>query len=316
MAYKVLDFTGLVTGYLTVIERVGRNPKGEILWRCECKCGNKNHIITHQALVTSKRQGEGKCIRNCGCIGRTGNDLTGKRFGRLLAVKCIPKRTKGQNTIWLCQCDCGKVKEVETRHLVKGSTKSCGCLYEENIKIQHERLKTHGLSDTRLYKVLHSMKARCYNPNSKGYPRYGGRGIIIEEPWRSQPETFVEWAISNNWKRGLHVDRIDNDGPYAPWNCRIVTCSENANNTSRCLKQEVFGEIMTITQAAKKYNLSPERVRVFTHNPRYRYSIQTAIVTIFDKEARRNIEDFLDSPTLTIVPRKAPNLFAGKNANG
>ena len=53
-------------------------------------------------------------------------DITGQRFGKLIALRKVESR-KGK-TYWLCQCDCGNQKEVQTSHLTLGQTKSCGCL--------------------------------------------------------------------------------------------------------------------------------------------------------------------------------------------
>lgn len=52
-------------------------------------------------------------------------DITGRRFGKLVAIKEMP--SKNGKTYWLCQCDCGNEKVVQTCHLRKGMTKSCGC---------------------------------------------------------------------------------------------------------------------------------------------------------------------------------------------
>ena len=74
------------------------------------------------------------------------------------------------------------------------------------------------------------LKDRCYNKNSKSYKDYGGRGIYICDEWLSNPEAFEEWALNNGFADGLAIDRIDNDGPYAPYNCRFVTAKENNQN--------------------------------------------------------------------------------------
>lgn len=57
-------------------------------------------------------------------------NITGQRFGKLVALKKAESR-KG-NTYWLCQCDCGNQKEIQTSHLTLGLTKSCGCLNKSN----------------------------------------------------------------------------------------------------------------------------------------------------------------------------------------
>lgn len=53
-------------------------------------------------------------------------NLTGKRFGKLVALSKAPSRNG--KTYWLCQCDCGKQKEIQTTHLTNSKTQSCGCL--------------------------------------------------------------------------------------------------------------------------------------------------------------------------------------------
>lgn len=62
--------------------------------------------------------------------GRNIKDITGKRFGRLVAQEPTELRRNG-STVWLCQCDCGNVHLASYRTLVRGNTKSCGCLRME-----------------------------------------------------------------------------------------------------------------------------------------------------------------------------------------
>lgn len=57
-------------------------------------------------------------------------DLTGKKFNRLKVVKRVDDARKG--TFWLCKCDCGNDKIVESRYLRMGLIKSCGCITKEN----------------------------------------------------------------------------------------------------------------------------------------------------------------------------------------
>ena len=57
-------------------------------------------------------------------------DLTGQRFGRLVALEPTDKRYRS-TIIWRCRCDCGNACEVPSAWLRKGLTRSCGCLQDE-----------------------------------------------------------------------------------------------------------------------------------------------------------------------------------------
>ena len=65
-------------------------------------------------------------------IYKISNDITGKQFGRLKAVKFI--RNVKSKYIWLFRCSCGKEVELGRKSVVTGDTKSCGCLSIEKAK--------------------------------------------------------------------------------------------------------------------------------------------------------------------------------------
>lgn len=86
------------------------------------------------------------------------------------------------------------------------------------------------------------MRERCNDPNHPNYDRYGGRGIIVEEPWQSDRNSFYEWARNNGYSKGLHLDRIDNNGNYSPSNCRFVTAAVNSRNKENSVHITINGE--------------------------------------------------------------------------
>lgn len=82
----------------------------------------------------------------------------------------------------------------------------------------------------RLYRVWDGIIQRCCNPNAKNYHNYGGRGISVCNEWRNDFSVFEEYCVSNGWRDGLQIDRVDNDGNYCPGNIRFVTQTENLRN--------------------------------------------------------------------------------------
>ena len=118
-------------------------------------------------------------------------DLTGKRFGHLTVMGQAAPSPSGK-VRWRYLCDCGNYVDVFGANLKRGTTQSCGCYQREFLS----KTKTvHGQRRTKLYGVWCSMKARCYNPNQKAYPLYGGRGITVCLEWLNDFGAFHAWSM-------------------------------------------------------------------------------------------------------------------------
>jgi hypothetical protein len=160
--------------------------------------------------------------------------LNGLIFLRETESKKVGKSTRRFADFKCTKCGKEYNKQITTKTL---KAQSCGCYTGTVASIFHTK---HGYSKTKLYYVYDAIKNRVLNKNNLYYENYGGRGIKICEEWKNSRIAFLEWALSNGYKEGLTIDRIDNDGDYEPSNCRWVdyyTQSENkrlliARNTS------------------------------------------------------------------------------------
>lgn len=178
-------------------------------------------------------------------------DLTGHRFGRLLAIEPAKAPSGSTRSHWRCACDCGSYAVVDTANLRSGHSTSCGCLARE---VAATKNKTHGMSKTKLFGIWWTMLNRCENPKVKRYSDYGGRGIAVCAEWH-ESSIFFAWALENGYKEGLSIDRRNNDGNYEPSNCRWVDLVAQANNTRKNHWVNVYGEKLTAKQAAEKYTV-------------------------------------------------------------
>lgn len=165
------------------------------------------------------------------------NDLTGQTFGRLTVLRRanVTECTIGQLTEgpvkWLCQCQCGKMTVVNRNNLITGHTTSCGCSRADfDSKINKET------GEKRIRNIWFSMRARCYNPNHRCYPSYGGKGIVICDEWKKSFEAFKDWSLANGYADNLTIDRIDVSKNYCPENCRWITNWEQQQNKSNTIK--------------------------------------------------------------------------------
>lgn len=104
-------------GKLTVIKMAQERTKdNKILWECKCDCGN---IVLVRASNLKKSKSCGQCFN--------GKDISGQRFGKLIAIKYHHTTSSSKKSVWECRCDCGVTTYVNSADLIAGKTQSCGC---------------------------------------------------------------------------------------------------------------------------------------------------------------------------------------------
>ena len=233
---------------------------GRDLVLCRCDCGTERHVEARRVKC-----GTG---RSCGCAKRPyplGEFhrrppliAAGERYGRLVLLEDAAYSVSHV----LCRCDCGTECRVQAQSLRVSDHPqvSCGCFRRENSTAAAAHANTtHGLSGHPFYSIWASIIRRTTNPKDPAYASYGGRGIKIYEPWRTDVAAFVDWMTETLGERppGTSLDRINNDRGYEPGNLRWATFGEQARNTrnTKKLTQErdaLRAQLAAVTQSAKR----------------------------------------------------------------
>lgn len=200
----------------------------------------------------------------------------GQKFGRLTIIGF--SKAKGKTGWrWDCKCECGKtVYSIKPQHIKCGQTRSCGCLKSEQDHINIVgKNKTHGKSDSRLFRIWALMKSRCDNPHCPAYKNYGGRGIKVCNEWHDNFQSFYDWAMSHGYTDELTIERIDNDKGYSPDNCCWITREEQARNKRNIRYVELDGERIPLKTACKRLGLPYKAIHLRV--TRYGMSIEDAL---------------------------------------
>lgn len=128
--------TGMRFGSLVAVDPLPETKNGYTVWRCLCDCGRVARFPSRHL-----KKGWARSCGNAECpyceadrkMHARYEDLTGKRFGKLLVTGMAERDEKGRIQ-WNCVCDCGGTVTENTGQLIAGYRKSCGCLFRPPLK--------------------------------------------------------------------------------------------------------------------------------------------------------------------------------------
>lgn len=179
--------------------------------------------------------------------GYYSEEWRGQKYGRLTILRYCYKNFE-------CLCDCGKIVRVRPTFLLSGRVKTCGNDCEYHLE------ERSGFSKEKLYSSWYQMIYRCHNPKSKYYAEMQKRQIEVCEEWRNDFWAFKEWADKHGYEPGLCLTRIRKSKSYTPDNCKWITKAEIARENklkgNYGIKYNVLGEMLTMQEVCKKYDLT------------------------------------------------------------
>lgn len=176
--------------------------------------------------------------------------LHGQKFG--LWTVTDPKVGKVTDK-YLCRCQCGTERPVVANNLIRGGSNSCGC------NRRHPVVHGHGRKGQRTptYRAWKAMLSRV-KPEYKQARNYFDRGISVSPLWSSSYVAFLKDMGERPADKTL--DRINNDGPYAPGNCRWADARTQRRNSSRVSWVVYEGRKLTVQDAAEQIGVNPSAI--------------------------------------------------------
>jgi hypothetical protein len=160
-------------------------------------------------------------------------DLTGQKSFRLTVLERLGNN-KHKKAVWKCLCECGTITVVVSNHFRRGTTRSCGCLKQEQMA---ERSRKHGHSrhgsgkkQSPSYGSWRAMRQRCLDLNRKDYSSYGGANppVTVCDRWRDSFENFLQ--DMGERPAGTTLGRLGDVGNYEPGNVAWMSSKEQQQN--------------------------------------------------------------------------------------
>ena len=191
-------------------------------------------------------------------------DLTNQHFGDVTIIGVVEDSGgNARHKRWNCRCDiCGREFTAASHHLISGKITKCrSCSNRITATI-------HGYSNDPLHSRWLGMIQRCYHSNNKSFKNWGGRGIKICDEWGAGNVkdidgfvSFKRWSEEHGFSPELEIDRIDVDGPYAPWNCRWIPKADQKFNKTNTVTLTIDGVTKPLMEWADEAGMKADTLR-------------------------------------------------------
>jgi hypothetical protein len=171
-------------------------------------------------------------------------------------TKLVKYLGRAKNGHAVCKWECKYCSKLFTAHagdIRSGHTESDGC-YKKAINTTHGHSAVGRVSHT--YRVWCMIIQRVLNPNHVDFHNYGGRKIGIHPSFMTFEGFLAYVGVIPDW---AEIDRIDNDGDYAPGNIRLVTHRQNQRNKRDTTYATVDGKSVSVAEMAVPFGLTVER---------------------------------------------------------
>ena len=193
--------------------------------------------------------------------------------GSLLSfTAAVPFVTGERRMAWFL-CDCGTHKPMRVTSVLRGKILSCGCQREAK---RLAAITTHGKTGTPEHMSWHAMHTRCRHPENPKNARYSGRGIAVDPRWNSFDVFLVDMGPR---PPGASLERVDNDGPYCPENCKWASPAEQQRNTKQSVRLMYRGASYVLGDLARLAGLQYETLwyRIRRHGWDVERAVETPV---------------------------------------
>lgn len=197
---------GKVFGRLTVLEKAYTKKGRGVYYKCQCSCGSVT--IVQGAMLRSGN------TKSCGCISKEikeeFEDLSGRRFGKLIVIKRVPNEGKGHDTRYLCQCDCGGTTIAARYSLLTHETMSCGCINSQGEYRVAQILEENGINFEK-QKVYEDLRTTKYGAPKFDFYIPEGNYLIEYDGQQHYGYTNAGWNDKEHHEKVKERDELKNE---------------------------------------------------------------------------------------------------------